>query len=109
MNTIPPEIKIELTDAVMRKVSEMSEVNQEAFVEEFKKKRKSPTLAWWLCWGAGLHYAYIGKWWLTLIFWFTLGGFWIWWVRDLFTTKKMVREYNKSVAISVLKDIQVLA
>ena len=97
-------MKKELPEAVVRKLESMDELNQESFWSEFQRKRKSPALGWWIGWTTGLHYAYIGKWWLTMIFWMTCGGFMLWWFRDLFLIPKMVREYNKSVAVTVLKD-----
>ena len=110
MNTteIPEYLKCQIPEAVQRKVAAMDEINREAFLAEFKKKRKSPALAFWILLPFGLHYAYIGRFWITLVFWATLGGFGLWWFIVLFRTFRMVREHNKSVAIEVLKEIQVL-
>ena len=87
----------------------MDELTQKAFLAEFRKKRKSTFIASWLmlfipC----FHYFYLGKIWLNLIFWGTLGGFGLLWLIDVFRLGGMVREYNKSVAICVLKQIHFL-
>ena len=105
---ISKSIKKQIPPAVLQKVEGMEPINQEAFVAEFKRKMKSPMLCS-LLELVGLHYAYVGKWVLTLAFWFTAGGLGIWFLIDLFRVGGMVREYNKSVALTVLKDIQVLA
>lgn len=42
----------------------------------------------------GAHYAYMGKWGLQLLYWFTLGGFFIWMFIDLFRIGGMVSSHN---------------
>ena len=42
----------------------------------------------------GSHYAYLGKWGLQILFWFTLGGFGIWFIIDLFTLSGKVEKIN---------------
>jgi TM2 domain-containing membrane protein YozV len=109
MTQIPVSIKSQLPAAVQRKVEAMDDINQEAFVAEFKKKQKSPFWAFMLLMSVpSFHYFYLGKIWLNIFFWATIGGGGIWWFIDLFRTVGMVRDYNKTVAISVLKDIQIL-
>ncbi len=102
-------IQDQIPDAIKAKLQSMTPLNQSAFVAEFNRKRKSTLLAFVLLWILGLHYAYLGKWWMTLIFWITFGGLFIWWFIDLFRVFGMVRDYNKTVAFNVLKDIQALA
>ncbi len=110
MTPILASIKSQLSEAVVRKVAAMDELNQDAFVTEFKKKKKSPLIAFFLLTCIpSFHYFYLGKVWINLFFWGTIGGFGLWWLIDLFRTVGMVREYNKTVAITVLKDIQILS
>ena len=85
----------------------MDDINQQAFLIEFKKKMMSPFFVSVLA-AVGLHYFYLGKWLLGILFYVTSGGFIIWWLVDQFRIRGMVREYNQTVAISVLKDIQIL-
>ena len=109
MTQILADIESQLPEAVVRKVAAMDELNQDAFVAEFNKKKKSPFWAFMLLMAIpSFHYFYLGKVWLNLFFWGTVGGFGVWWFIDLFRTVGMVREYNKTVAITVLKDIQIL-
>lgn len=104
---IPEALKVQIPPAVLRKVAQMEEVNQEAFVAEFKKKIKSSFFAFLFA-GSGCHYLYLGKYLMCFLFWGTMGGLGIWWFVDLFRVRGMVQEYNKTVAINVLRDIQVL-
>ena len=103
-----PTIASAIPEAVLRKVEAMDPINQDAFAAEFAKRKKSVVLAYLLL-GGGLHYAYVGKVWLTLFFIFTLGGFGLWWLIDLLRVPGIVKACNKSKAIDVLRDMQVLA
>jgi len=105
---LPVPLQKQIPNAVLRKLAGMDATAQLAFAEEFTRKKKSPALAFWLLLPFGMHYAYAGRVWLTLIFLFTMGGFGIWWFIDLFRVWGMVGEYNRSIAIQVLRDIQVL-
>lgn len=42
----------------------------------------------------GTHYAYLGKWGLQILFWFTFGGLGIWSLIDLFTMSDKVDKHN---------------
>ena len=103
-----PTIASAIPEAVLRKVEAMDPINQDAFAAEFAKRKKSVVLAYLLL-GGGLHYAYVGKVWLTLFFIFTLGGFGLWWLIDVLRVPGIVKACNKSKAIDVLRDMQVLA
>ncbi len=111
MSSLPPAIRQQLPPAVTQKVESMSPVNQAAFEDEFRRKRKSTGAAytyWALGAFCGLHYLYFGKKLLFVLFVCTMGGFLIWWMIDLFRIAGMVREHNKSVSLQVLREIQVL-
>jgi hypothetical protein len=107
MNHLPASLRKQVPDAVLRKLDDMDEAAQLGFAEEFTRNKKSPLVAFLLV-GVGLHYAYLGRVWLTLLFLFTMGGFGIWGLLDIFRVSGFVRERNRSVAIQVLRDIQVL-
>ena len=109
MIEMPANIREGIPEVVIRKLSAMDELTQEAFLTEFKQEKKSALIGFillLLC--PGWHYFYIGKVWMNLLFWITLGGFFFWWFIDLFRVSEMVRDYNKTVAIGVLKEIQFL-
>ncbi len=49
----------------------------------------------YLCWFfLGCHYAYLGKWGLQFLYWFTLGGLGIWILIDLFHIPFKVNTHN---------------
>ena len=107
MNHLPASLRNQVPESVQRKLEEMDEAAQLGFAEEFGRMKKSVPLAFLLV-SAGMHYAYLGRVWLTLLFFLTFGGFGIWWFVDMFRVFGMVRDRNRSIAIQVLRDIQVL-
>lgn len=104
---VPQSIWDELPAVVKAALAKLPEDKQELFVEEYKRKRKSVGIAY-LSFIFGLHYAYLGKWGLTLLFWFTLGGFGLWWLIDLFRTYFMVKNKNRDIAIEVMRTIKMI-
>jgi TM2 domain-containing membrane protein YozV len=105
-------IKSQIPEAVYQKVAGMEPVAQAGFVDEFNRKKKSVGVAyvfWALGSILGLHYLYFGKALLFFLFLITFGGFMIWWLIDLFRVPGIIKNHNKSVALNVLRDIQVLA
>ena len=55
---------------------------------------KSSGTAYLLWFFFGLHYAYLGKWGLQILYWITLGGIGIWAVIDLFTLSGRIANHN---------------
>lgn len=105
-------IKSQIPEAVYNKVAGMEPVAQAGFVDEFNRQRKSVGTAfvfWILGSLLGLHYLYFKKPLLWILFIFTMGGFMIWWLIDAFRISGIVKNHNKTVALNVLRDIQVLA
>lgn len=43
------------------------------------------------------HYAYLGKWGVQLLYWFTIGGLGIWALIDLFTLSGKVEKHNSLI------------
>lgn len=56
----------------------------------------------------GFHRAYLGQILLTLLFLVTFGGLGAWWIIDLLRLSRIVGERNRSMAIEVLRDNQIL-
>ncbi len=66
-----------------------------------QSKMKSTGVAY-LCWFfIGVHYAYLGKWRLQILYWITLGGIGIWAFIDLFTMPSKVDRYNRKIAFQI--------
>lgn len=47
----------------------------------------------------------LGRWLLGAAFWATLGGLGVWWIIEIFLTPMRVRDYNMSLARSILDNI----
>lgn len=101
-DTLPAMVKTEL--------AKMPEDKQAAFVEEYQRKKKSVGWAYFfllVC--LGIPYGYLGKWGLQFVYWFTGAGALIWLIILLFTLPKLVRDYNKDVALEVMRNLKVLS
>ncbi|WP_281980341.1 TM2 domain-containing protein [Tenacibaculum mesophilum] len=60
----------------------------------------------YLCWFfLGCHYAYLGKWGLQFLYWFTLGGLGVWCLIDLFHIPTKVSKHNMLIS-SQIDDIE---
>ena len=58
---------------------------------------KSTGSAYLMYWFLGCHYGYVGKWGVQLAYWFTLGGFGMWILIDLFRIGGIVKRYNNKI------------
>ena len=58
---------------------------------------KNTGSAYLMYWFLGCHYGYVGKWGVQLAYWFTLGGFGMWILIDLFRIGGIVRRYNNKI------------
>lgn len=97
---------------VRHEVATLSAHSQEAFVEEYRRKSKSTGVAY-ILWLTGIsllgfHYAYVRKWGIQILYWLTAGGLLVWWFVDLFRVPGMVRDYNKDVAVDVLRNLKAI-
>jgi len=82
---------------------------QEEFIEEYRRKAKSVGIAYILWLLLGWHYVYLRKWGIQILFWLTLGGLFIWWLIDAFRIPGMIRDYNKDVAVDVLRNLKAIS
>ncbi len=98
-----------LPSMVKTQLATMPAAKQEAFVEEYKRKKKSIGWAYFfllIC--LGMPYGYLSKWGLQLVYWLTGFGFFIWFFILLFTLPSLVRNYNKDVALEVMRNLSVI-
>jgi len=93
--------------AIQNKISKMEPDLQEAFYQEYNKRSKSKTLALILA-ISGIHYLYFKKWFLLILFLGTGGGFFIWWLIDIFRVGSLTDQYNQSAAIDTMREIEAL-
>lgn len=64
---------------------------------QLQSELKSTGTAYVMYWFLGCHYGYVGKWGIQLAYWFTLGGFGMWILIDLFRVGGIVRRYNNKI------------
>lgn len=58
---------------------------------------KSVDTAYRLWFFFGLHYAYLGKWKIQLLYWISLGGIGVWSIIDLLTLSKRIAVHNNFI------------
>jgi len=108
-NLIPTSIYDNLPAMVRNELVKLTPQRQEEFVEEYRRKAKSTGPAYLLWLLLGWHYAYVRKWGIQVLFWVSVGGLFVWWFIDLFRISGMIRDYNKDVAVDVLRNLKALA
>jgi len=108
-NLIPPSIANNLPAMVRNELAKLPAQKQEEFIEEYKRKAKSTGIAYVLWLLLGSHYVYLKKWGIQILFWLTFGVLFIWWLVDLFRIPGMIRDYNKDVAVDVLRNLKAVS
>ena len=83
--------------AAIQKQKSMTPEQKMMFQSQYQNERKNPSTSLILAF-FGLHYFYLGKIGLGIVFWLTGGGFGIWWLIDLFRAKGMAEAFNLSKA-----------
>ncbi len=95
---------------VKNELAKLPAQKQEEFVEEYKRKAKSVGIAYlFLIVILAMHYGYLGKWGLQVVFWLTCGGFFIWWLIDLFRLPGLVKNYNKDIATDTMRNLKAMS
>jgi TM2 domain-containing membrane protein YozV len=89
-------------------MSSMTPQQSAAFQHEVSQERKNPSVAMLLAFFFGLHYAYLGRWGLQVLFWCTLGGIGLWWLVDIFRAQGLARRYNGEVAEKAATKVKAL-
>lgn len=105
---VPESIMRILPSMVKSAVRELPPADQEAFVEEFRRRSKSLAVAYILWFLLGWHYAYLRKWGTQVLFWLVAGGLGVWWIIDLFRLPRMVRSINRDIAVDVMRDLKII-
>ncbi|PKQ63740.1 TM2 domain-containing protein [Raineya orbicola] len=107
---ISASIADRLPSMVKNELAKLPAQKQEEFVEEYKRKAKSVGIAYlFLIVILAMHYGYLRKWGLQIVFWLTGGGFFIWWLIDLFRLPGLVKNYNKDIAIDTMRNLKAMS
>jgi hypothetical protein len=94
----------ELEDFLSSKYRTLSAKNKDLLLQQYKKHKKTDIII--LFWLFSFHYAYVGKWKLFFIFFFTLGGILIWWIIDYFRLDTILKEYNEKKALELFENLK---
>ncbi len=98
-----------LPSVVKEELMRMPKDRQLLFVEEYERRKKSSAMAYFfllICLGAP--YGYLGKWGWQLLYWITGFGAFLWFLILLFTLPSMVHDYNRDVAMDIMKDLKIM-
>lgn len=105
-NYIPDRIYSKLPLMVKDEITKLSASKQEAFLEEYNRKRKDVATIYLLWFLLGWHYGLgFQKWGTQILYWITFGGFFLWMVIDAIRIPGMVDEYNKDIALSTMRNL----
>lgn len=97
----------QLPASVQNVISKMDSNSQNAFFLEYNKRKKKLLVSYVLWLVFALYYAYNKKIGLQFVFWFTLGGVWIWWIVDLFRMPSIVRDANAIIAREIANTLAI--
>ena len=97
----------QLPASVQNVISKMDTNSQNAFFLEYNKRRKKVFVSYILWFVFALYYAYNKKIGLQFVFWFTLGGLWVWWIIDLFRMPSIVRDANAIIAREIANTLAI--
>jgi hypothetical protein len=103
VKVLDESIKLELKEYLGKDYHGLSKQKKLQLLELYTKSRKTEAI--YIFWFLNLHYAYVGKWWSLTLFILTIGGFGVWWLIDLFRLTIILREYNKTKAVELLKKL----
>ncbi|MDA0782181.1 MAG: hypothetical protein PQ612_04730 [Rickettsiales bacterium] len=95
----------ELEDFLSSKYRTLSASRKEELLGLYKKYRKQESLLI-ICWFFSFHYVYVGRWKMFFLFFFSLGGLFIWWVIDLFRLDTILKQYNKKKAEELFEKLE---
>jgi hypothetical protein len=98
-----------LPSMVKAALSTLPPEKQGLFVEEYKRKAKSPGLMLVLAIFFPIQLFLLGKTGLALAFLLTGGGFFVWWFIEIFLARKRTREYNEDIAKAIVRDLKIMA
>jgi hypothetical protein len=99
---IPARVASSLSRTVREQLANLTPDQQRAFLWRYRAQAKSQLVALAFL-PLGWHYLYLRKRGLQVLFWLTLGGLAAWWVLDFFRIHKLVRDYNRRVAMHVMR------
>ena len=77
---------------------------QRSYVLSRQSELKQKSTAYILWFLFGVHYFYLSKPIINILYWVTGGGFGVWAVIDLFRIPGMIREKNEEIMVELIKE-----
>ena len=96
-----------MTPDVLALLQDLTE-QQKNYVLSAQARQKDTGLAYLLSFLFGVHYFYLNKPVINIIYWLTAGGLGIWMIIDLFRIPGMVKDRNKEFIQDAIKEAKVL-
>jgi len=103
---IPQELLSKLPRTVREELPTLSPEAQQKFLEIYNKKRKTIAIALPLVLVYGAHFVYLEESTTGVWFWFTVGGFGIWWIMELFKVFGRVKDHNSYAALKTIGEVR---
>ena len=103
---IPQKLLKKLPRTVREELPTLSADDQKKFMEIYSKRIKKLSTALLLAFVYGLNFVYLEETSTGIWFWFTAGGFGIWYIINFFQTPKMVKDFNSYVAIKAIAEVR---
>ena len=91
----------ELSPMIQAQIGKLTEDQQLFFMSEYSRKKKASMTTRLLA-IIGLHYLYLSRWGLFVLYFFTGGGFFIWWIIDIFRASNLAAQKNNDIAMDAL-------
>ena len=98
----------ELPLLLQKQYNELSPEGQVQFNRDFNSKKRSVGIMYLLWFLLGWHYAYLGRWGMAFLYFFTTGFFIIGIFIDMFRIPSMTRAYNEELAMDIMSKIKML-
>lgn len=96
------QVKRAFPDDLRERLENLKPLQKDQFIRAFMEKEKNLVSAYLASAFLGCHHLYFRRPFKQLLFWITLGGLMIWWVRDILKMEKLFMDYNKKWAREVL-------
>lgn len=97
-----------MTPTTLLLLKNLTPTQKNYVMSKLNSKEKSTSTAY-ICWFLfGVHYFYLGQPMKNILYWFTLGGFFIWTVIDLFRMKSLVEESNEKIVRELIGEATLL-
>ena len=105
---ITPTIADTLSSSVKQALSKLPSEIQSTFEDEYKRKYKNKTVILLLAIFFPIQLFLLGKVGLGIFFFLTLGGFYVWWIIEIFLAIPRTRTFNEDLAKTILRDLKMM-